>query len=116
MEIETKNVGQDGMCISPNGELDLYSADRLKVKVLEAFDAKYGALIIDLSQVSYIDSSGVGILLFTFAQSKRRKADIFFAGLQGPVRRVIELTSLLGYLPITESVEEAREFLNVGKS
>lgn len=115
MEIETENLGDNAVCIAPSGELDLYNADRLKAKVLEVFDASHSALVIDLSQLSYIDSSGVGVLLFTFANAKRRHITIYFSGPTGAVRRVIELTSLLGYLPITDSRAEAVEFLDSEK-
>ena len=65
------------------------------------------AVVLDLARLSYLDSSGVGVLLYIFTSSQRRGFEVAFASLTGSVEKVITLTKLDGFLPICNSVEEA---------
>jgi anti-anti-sigma factor len=66
-----------------------------------------GKLVLDLSDVSCIDSAGIGelVLLHTLAQSKN--ADLKCASPSPFVRRLLDLTRLNSFLEIHPSLEEA---------
>jgi anti-sigma B factor antagonist len=108
--MNVKVVAQDdsAVLVALEGEMDLYTAKKLKSFVEDYFQKDQPPLILDCANLTYIDSSGVSALLHTFSLSKKAKRPVWFANVQGSVRRVIELTSLLGFLPIVESVEDAR--------
>jgi anti-sigma B factor antagonist len=93
--------------VSLSGEMDMYTSHRLRDSVTEQLAEGQNALIIDCSDLSYIDSSGIGAFLHTLARCRKVGAQVWFVGVGGSVRRVIELTSLLGFLPIVESISEA---------
>lgn len=111
MKLTTAESAKGTTVVALQGEMDMYSSHELKEYVNEHFTRGVGALIVDCEELSYIDSSGVGVLLFTFAQSKKTGAQVWFVNVHGSVRRVIELTSLLGFLPIVDSVAEADALL-----
>jgi anti-sigma B factor antagonist len=47
------------------------------------------------------------VLLYIFTQSKKKNLGLWFVNVHGSVRKVIELTSLLGFFPIADSFDEA---------
>jgi anti-sigma B factor antagonist len=98
----------DGVtAIGLDGELDLYNSQQLKDLVKSTFEKSPKAVILDFERLRYIDSSGISVLLYAFTQAKKQELDIWFVNVQGSVRKVIELTSLLGFFPIAESYDEA---------
>lgn len=91
--------------------MDLYSSARLKEKVQELWEAGSRRFIIDCAELTYLDSSGVGVLLYVYTGTQKRNGAVWYCGISGPVARVIELTKLNGFLPIAESLERAVEEL-----
>jgi anti-sigma B factor antagonist len=93
--------------IDISGEMDLYNAFRLKQVVKQMIERQIREYVINLEKVGYIDSSGIGALLFVHAELKKRGLLLKIANVRGSVKKVIELTKLMGYLPITGGVNEA---------
>jgi len=107
MEINERSISGAVHILSLDGEMDLYNATDLKDTVTEMFVRGIKHLVIDLEQLEYIDSSGISALLFTYTQCRTRSVDLAFINVRGSVRRVIELTSLIGFFPIAENLTEA---------
>jgi anti-anti-sigma factor len=91
--------------------MDLYSSARLKDKMQELWESGSSRFIIDCGDLTYLDSSGVGVLLYAYTGTHKRSGAIWFVGIGGAVAKVIELTKLNGFLPITDSVESGVEEL-----
>lgn len=89
------------------GEMDLYNAFKLKDVVRKMIEKKIRHYIINLDQVPYIDSSGIGALLQVFADIKKNGLRLRITGVKGSVRKVIELTKLAQYFPIVADLELA---------
>ena len=107
MEI-TEHTPVDGVhLIALDGEMDLYNASDLKEKVGSVLGSGVRRLILDLDKLEYIDSSGISALLYTFTQSRTRSIQLLFINVKGSVRKVIELTSLIGFFPIAENLDDA---------
>lgn len=93
------------------GEMDLYTASQLKTAFEESRKAGYVNFIVDCGELSYLDSSGVGVLISVFTTAHRMKAGFFLCGVGGTVKTVIEFTKLTKFLPIVDTFEEALERL-----
>ncbi len=93
------------------GEMDMYNAHQLKDTVTQQLEGGSKRLAVDLSGLEYIDSSGIGALLYTFTQAKNRQCVVQFAGAHGPVHKVISLTGLLGFLPLSDNLDAAKTTL-----
>ena len=78
------------------GEIDLQVADRLRSALDGALGEK-GArhLVLDLSGVSLIDSSGLGVILGRYRHLLQNGGRISLVGMQPLVKRVMELSGLL---------------------
>ncbi|MFW5812576.1 MAG: STAS domain-containing protein [Alkalispirochaetaceae bacterium] len=107
MEIRTHRLNHDILKIDVSGEMDLYNSHELKSMLTAHIENGSEALLLDLHDLSYIDSSGISVLLYTFTQCKKRQLGLCFLNIRGSVKRVIELTSLQGFFPIAESLEDA---------
>ncbi|MFP4425891.1 MAG: STAS domain-containing protein [Spirochaetaceae bacterium] len=94
-----------------SGKLDLFNAKNLRQKVQELLESGWRKIIIDFGGVSYMDSSGVGALLHVYASARAENFETRFVNFQKPVARVIELTKLTDYFPLSDSVESAAEEL-----
>jgi serine/threonine-protein kinase RsbW len=100
MTITTESLEHDVTAVVLEGEMDLYSANRLKETVVQLWEAGTTRIIIDLSDLSYVDSSGIGVLLYVYSSSQKRSYEVVFCGAKGSVAKVIELTKLKGFLPL----------------
>jgi anti-sigma B factor antagonist len=93
--------------IDVNGEMDLYNSYKLKELVMKMLEKKIQKFIINMENVEYIDSSGIGALIYICSTIKKLSLKLLITNVRGSVKKVIELTKLMGYFPITGSVVEA---------
>jgi anti-anti-sigma factor len=85
------------------GEIDLAIVDEVDRCVGEALALPgTGALVVDLAECTYLDSSGLRALLSAQQQAQRAQVPLSITGVQGIVRRVIELTNLDRELPLAD--------------
>jgi anti-sigma B factor antagonist len=68
---------------------------------------KYGDVVLQLDQVDFVDSSGLGALVRLMRAARLKGGDLKLSGLQPRIRKMLELTSLLAQFETYESVEEA---------
>jgi anti-anti-sigma factor len=93
------------------GEIDLYNAFRLRDAVKTVIEKKSDALILNLERVTYIDSSGIGALLSIKAILAPMGIPFHIVRVPPPVMRVVDLTRLSGFLPITKTELEALDMI-----
>lgn len=89
------------------GEMDLHSAPPLRAALLELTQVKGARIVVDLNEVTFIDSTGIGALVGALKRAREGGGALHFCGAQPRVRRVFEITGLLGALPIFDSREAA---------
>jgi len=106
MELKIRKTGNNYI-IDVNGEMDLYNSYKLKELVMKMLEKKVEHFIINLENVDYIDSSGIGALIYICSTIKKMSLRLIITNIHGSVKKVIELTKLMGYFPITTSIEEA---------
>jgi anti-anti-sigma factor len=85
----------------------------LRTKTDELKTAGYSKVLADFSQVSYIDSTGIGFLIGIYTSIlKNEKGRFVLANLNRRVRDVLELTRLANVIPIYPTEDTALEALN----
>jgi anti-sigma B factor antagonist len=107
MEIKATRIDPGILKIDVSGEMDLYNSHELKSLLTRQIAEGTEPLLLDLHDLNYIDSSGISVLLYAFTQSKKRQLALCFMNVRGSVKRVIELTSLSGFFPIADSLDDA---------
>lgn len=106
MEIKTE-IKQDIFIINLSGEIDIYNSKDVKDLVEKKLQEGVGKYIIDLDNVSYIDSSGIGSLIASRTSIVNRKGVLYLVNIKGSVKRVFDLTKLNKYFTISSSKEDA---------
>jgi anti-sigma B factor antagonist len=106
MELRIRK-NQEIYIIDIQGELDLYNSYKLKELLMKMLEKKIERFIINLDEVEYIDSSGIGALIYIFSTLKKLNHKLAMTNIHGSVKKVIELTKLMGFFPITETLDEA---------
>jgi anti-sigma B factor antagonist len=99
LEIETRT--ENGWTvITAAGELDLYTAPKLRDEVLAIIDGGVDRIAIDLNDVGFIDSTGLGILVACLKRVRERDGRmVLIAPEASPLRRLLSLTGLEQVLP-----------------
>jgi anti-anti-sigma factor len=81
--------------VSLAGELDPATAPDLQARLLQlATDAAVTSVVIDLTQISFLDSAGLRVLVSANEALRARSADLILRGPSPNVRRVLEVTGL----------------------
>jgi anti-sigma B factor antagonist len=84
----------DGSLIRVQGEVDLYSSPELRKVILKTIPSAEGDLAIDLSGVTYIDSSGVATLVEGLRSARKNGTGFALVTPSAAVMQVLELARL----------------------
>jgi len=76
------------------GEIDLHVSPRVAESLRTMIEQKPPRLVVDLSAVSYIDSSGLAVLIEAMQNVEAYGGKLFLAGLQENVRPIFEIARL----------------------
>jgi anti-sigma B factor antagonist len=99
---------QDGVTVlAPRGPIDVSHALELRDLIAGTIERAGSRLVVDLTDVTLIDSSGVGIFVTAHRQADGAGAQFALAHPVGPVGRVFEMTRTNKLLRIYPSVEDA---------
>lgn len=98
----------DATIVRLKGEVDLRTSPQLRGAFLDLLDEKPARIILDLTGVSYIDSSGVGTIVELKRRAAKTGSTIVLVGLQPRVQSLFEITKLDKFFRITQNIDEAR--------
>jgi anti-sigma B factor antagonist len=87
--------------------LDAHNSSELKGQMLNLFEEGKNNLIVDLQEVRFVDSSGLGALVSGFKNASARNGNLKLCGLQPQVKSMFELTRLHRVFEIFPGVSEA---------
>lgn len=103
-EIRWENAGT---VVVLQGEVDLHHSPEVHRALVTTCERKPARLVVDLTQVSYMDSSGIGILVEVYRRVRAYGGALMVCGLADRVRSVFEITKLDKFFHMCETVEEA---------
>jgi len=100
-----ESVG-DACVIRLGGELDLYNADQVRAALGGVVGDAPTRVVVDLGEVEFIDSTGLGVLIEARAKLEDRRAFLLAApGLE--TRRALQISGLDRHFTVHETVPEA---------
>ena len=95
--------------VTIKGEMKTPSCHDLPVQFKEKIPLINKPVIIDLKNVTYLDSRGLGILVFLFTHIKKAGQKLYLANIQNEVLKIMQLTALDNIFSIYPTVESAQE-------
>jgi anti-anti-sigma factor len=100
---------REGSCavVSVGGEIDPDTAGELADAALTAMREIGPSLVLDLSGVTFMDSTGLKVLLAVHQRAQLAGGRLVLAGATRPVKRVVSITGLDDTFVVRENVEAA---------
>jgi anti-sigma B factor antagonist len=93
--------------VTLSGEVDIYTAPRLKERMLELFDAGVRDMIVDLSEVTFIDSTALGVLIGGVRRVGDAGGTMALVVATRPVERILAVTGLDQVFTIRQTRDDA---------
>lgn len=110
-DLEVSAERDGAFCIvSVAGDLDLYTSPVLKDRLVELVEDGRPDVVIDLSGVGFVDSSGLGVLVGILRRAKERDGSVRLAGVREAVAKTFRITGLDKVFPMFATVDEARGY------
>jgi anti-sigma B factor antagonist len=106
LRLRTRAV--DGcLVVEVGGEVDMTSAPTLRDHLLDHIGLGESCVVVDLSGVEFMDSTGLSALVVAYRQAGEIGSSVVVAGAQPAVRRVLEITQLDVLLEHQDDVADA---------
>jgi len=90
-----------------DGTLDLATAPSLRAALLEAAEHGRHEIIVDLSLLEFLDSTGLGALIGARKRAAENKGSVRLVAQEGQILRLLRITGLLDVFAVYPSVEAA---------
>ncbi len=91
-----------------SGDIDAYHSPKLKEKMEELIKSDSKILILEFSEVPYIDSAGLGTLVSVLRETRNYQKELKIVGLRKNIKRIFEMTRLDNIFEIYDTIEEAK--------
>ena len=109
MESTVSRLADGTAVIRPEGRLNMVSADRLRDGIETLVSDGCARIVVDLAQISFMDSSGLGALIAGLKKARQASGDLRIAAANDQVATVLRLTNLDRVLRSHDSVEAATD-------
>ena len=109
MNLKTESNGKVMVVVVREERLDAHNSDELKVEINRLFESGTKDLLVDLKEVRFIDSSGLGVMVSGYKNAATRQGSIKLCSLQTQVKSMFELTRLHRVFDIYQTIDEALE-------
>jgi anti-sigma B factor antagonist len=106
----TLNVYSDtpgSTVVAVGGEIDVYSAPKLRERLITLVDSGSYNLIVDMEAVEFLDSTGLGVLVGGLKRVRAHDGWIDLVCTQGRILRIFRITGLSKVFSIYDSVADA---------
>ncbi|MBC1475489.1 STAS domain-containing protein [Listeria grandensis] len=100
IKVEIRETDSNHAKVVVGGEIDAYTAPKLKEGLSQFMDQENVKLQIDLADVSYMDSTGLGVFVGLFKNLRARNSELELVGLSDRIFRLFEITGLTDIIEI----------------
>jgi anti-sigma B factor antagonist len=100
-----------GVIFAVSGEIDMYTAPDLRRDLHEVLYSTVGDMVVDLSDLEFIDSSGLGVLIGTLGRLHELDRRLALVVARPSVLRVFTITGLTTAFSIADSRETAWQLI-----
>lgn len=106
LQIDVRTDGE-WRVLDVRGEVDLYTSPQLREAIDREVSGGTPKVLVDLTGVSFMDSSGLGVLVGSLKRSRERGGELALVCTEGSVLKVLTITGLDRVFPIHASVTDA---------
>ena len=106
LTLATRDDG-DRTVVVVGGEIDVYTAPKLREQLVDLVNAGRYHLVIDMETVEFLDSTGLGVLVGGLKRVRAHDGSLRLVCTQERILKIFRITGLTKVFPIHTSVEEA---------
>jgi len=93
--------------VGVGGEIDVYTAPKLREQIVKLVDDGRYHLVIDMEDVEFLDSTGLGVLVGGLKRARAHDGSLRLVCTQERILKIFRITGLTKVFPIHASLEEA---------
>lgn len=102
------------LCVRLDGELDHHSSEMLRKEVdVELNKGLYKDLVLNLERLSFMDSSGLGVILGRYKLITSNGGEMVVCSITPPIKRLLEMSGLFKIIRLADDEPMALETLGV---
>jgi anti-sigma B factor antagonist len=106
LTLKTRVEG-DRTVVSVGGEIDVYTAPKLREQLIDLVSGGSYHLIIDMENVDFLDSTGLGVLVGGLKRVRSHDGSLHLVCTQDRILKIFRITGLTKVFPIHATVDEA---------
>ena len=108
MDLDLDVTERNGVAVlAVKGEVDVYTAPRLREKLVELVTQGKHRIVVDLEGVEFLDSTGLGVLVGGLKRVRSHNGDLGLVCTQHRILKVFEITGLTKVFSIHDTVDDA---------
>jgi anti-sigma B factor antagonist len=106
LSLETREVG-DRTVVAVGGEIDVYTAPKLRDKITDLVNSGHHELLIDMEKVEFLDSTGLGVLVGGLKKVRAQQGSMELVCSQDRLLKIFRITGLAKVFTIHDSEASA---------
>jgi anti-sigma B factor antagonist len=106
LDITVRKAGEGTAVVAVAGEIDVYTSPSLQERLVEVLKDETSSIVLDLSQVTFLDSTGLGVLITALKRCRSAGGDLVLVTAQANVLKVLEITGLNDVFQVRDSLDE----------
>ena len=108
MDLKLAHHAKDGIeVIDVQGEIDMYTAPRLRELLIDLVSKGSYQLVVDLGKVGFLDSTGLGVLVGGLRRVRAHDGSLDLVCMQQRILKIFRITGLTEVFGIYETVDQA---------
>lgn len=109
LNIESNVHENDVVVVKVTGEITFENSDILRDKFDELCEQGKNQMVIDLENLQYMSSAGMGVLVHGVKKTRKGNGDLRLCNLNSKMRRIFMITQFNHHFQVFKSVDEALE-------
>ena len=101
------HIEDDVAVVAVRGEIDVYTAPKLRERLLEVISEGHNRVVVDLTEVGFLDSTGLGVLVGALKRVRGNSGELTLAGVHERIRKIFDITGLTTVFGVHDSVQDA---------
>jgi anti-sigma B factor antagonist len=106
LSLATRTLGEHTV-LEVGGEVDVYTAPRLRERLIELVDAGATSVVVDLGRVDFLDSTGLGVLVGALKRLRAAGGGLVLVCDKEPLLKIFRITALDQVFPLFATVDAA---------
>jgi anti-sigma B factor antagonist len=107
LTVDTRSPSSEVCVVTLEGEIDVYTSIQLKQDIATILAEGQKYVVLNVSKVEYLDSTGLGVLIGTLKRLRETGGNLVIVGPAPRITRIFEITGLYKIFAIYATEEEA---------